>query len=78
MFSEADRLLMGRALALARRGLWTTTPNPRVGCVLTAPGSGAGFSLITEGADSTDRLPGLGGAIFGDGWHHPAGQAHAE
>ncbi len=80
MFSEADRVLMGRALALARRGLWTTTPNPRVGCVLSAPGagSGAGFSLISDGADSADRLSGLGGTIIGEGWHQQAGQAHAE
>ena len=34
MFTEADRKHMGRALELAERGLYTTTPNPRVGCVL--------------------------------------------
>src|SRR3970282_1941482 len=27
--------MMRRALALAERGLYTTTPNPRVGCVIT-------------------------------------------
>jgi diaminohydroxyphosphoribosylaminopyrimidine deaminase/5-amino-6-(5-phosphoribosylamino)uracil reductase len=34
MFSEFDRLAMTRALALAERGLGTTHPNPRVGCVI--------------------------------------------
>jgi diaminohydroxyphosphoribosylaminopyrimidine deaminase/5-amino-6-(5-phosphoribosylamino)uracil reductase len=29
---------MSRALHLARRGLWTTDPNPRVGCVLVQDG----------------------------------------
>lgn len=29
---------MARALQLAERGLWTTTPNPRVGCVLMKDG----------------------------------------
>ena len=29
-----DRRLMSRALRLARRGLYTTDPNPRVGCVI--------------------------------------------
>ncbi len=33
-FSAADHGFMARALQLARRGLYTTTPNPRVGCVI--------------------------------------------
>ena len=36
MFSAADQQWMDRALALARRGLRSTTPNPRVGCVLVS------------------------------------------
>lgn len=38
MFSAADHEHMARALRLAERGLYTTTPNPRVGCVLTKGG----------------------------------------
>jgi diaminohydroxyphosphoribosylaminopyrimidine deaminase / 5-amino-6-(5-phosphoribosylamino)uracil reductase len=34
MFSELDRAMMARALALAEKGLYTATPNPRVGCVI--------------------------------------------
>lgn len=34
MFSEFDQRMMTRALQLARRGLYTTDPNPRVGCVI--------------------------------------------
>lgn len=34
VFSDADRAFMARSLALAERGLFTTTPNPRVGCVI--------------------------------------------
>ena len=37
-FSDADRAHMKRALALAERGLYTTTPNPRVGCVIVRDG----------------------------------------
>jgi diaminohydroxyphosphoribosylaminopyrimidine deaminase/5-amino-6-(5-phosphoribosylamino)uracil reductase len=33
-FPADDRAHMARALALAQRGLYTTTPNPRVGCVV--------------------------------------------
>src|SRR6201992_3813402 len=44
MFSEFDRLAMTRALALAERGLETTHPNPRVGCVITK-----GDRIIGEG-----------------------------
>jgi diaminohydroxyphosphoribosylaminopyrimidine deaminase/5-amino-6-(5-phosphoribosylamino)uracil reductase len=35
MFSDVDHAMMSRALKLAERGLFTTAPNPRVGCVLT-------------------------------------------
>ena len=38
MFSEADTRYMARALALAEWGLFTTTPNPRVGCVIVQSG----------------------------------------
>lgn len=45
--SVVDREHMARALQLAERGLYTTTPNPRVGCVLVEPVSqrivGEGF-----------------------------------
>jgi len=51
----ADDRYMARALELAARGLYTTDPNPRVGCVLVQ-----------------------GGAVVGEGWHHRAGEPHAE
>ena len=38
MFTPADISYMTRALRLAERGLYTTTPNPRVGCVLVQDG----------------------------------------
>src|ERR1700730_9185938 len=44
MFSEFERLAMMRALALAERGLETTHPNPRVGCVIAR-----GERIIAEG-----------------------------
>ena len=34
-FSAFDHAMMRRALDIAERGLFTTTPNPRVGCILT-------------------------------------------
>lgn len=37
-FSPFDHACMAEALALARRGLATTMPNPRVGCVLARDG----------------------------------------
>jgi diaminohydroxyphosphoribosylaminopyrimidine deaminase/5-amino-6-(5-phosphoribosylamino)uracil reductase len=37
-FSAGDFEFMARALRLAERGLYTTTPNPRVGCVLVRDG----------------------------------------
>ncbi len=43
-WSFADRELMSRALELAARGLYTTEPNPRVGCVLVR-----GEQVVGEG-----------------------------
>lgn len=54
-FSITDHECMARALQLAARGMTTTHPNPRVGCVLWREGR-----------------------VVGEGWHHAAGQAHAE
>ncbi|KAA0181123.1 bifunctional diaminohydroxyphosphoribosylaminopyrimidine deaminase/5-amino-6-(5-phosphoribosylamino)uracil reductase RibD [Cupriavidus sp. H18C1] len=46
MFSETDHAAMQQALALAARGMFITTPNPRVGCVLTKGGKviGEGYT----------------------------------
>ncbi|WP_412852461.1 bifunctional diaminohydroxyphosphoribosylaminopyrimidine deaminase/5-amino-6-(5-phosphoribosylamino)uracil reductase RibD [Ectothiorhodospira shaposhnikovii] len=46
-FTSRDHRLMGRALQLARRGLYTTDPNPRVGCVVARDGHvlGEGFHV---------------------------------
>jgi len=44
MFSDFDRFAMQRALTLAARGLETTDPNPRVGCVVAQRGR-----IIAEG-----------------------------
>ena len=38
MFSADDHRFMAHALRLAERGLFTTTPNPRVGCVIVRDG----------------------------------------
>ena len=38
MFYAQDSLWMAQALQLAERGLYTTSPNPRVGCVLVREG----------------------------------------
>ena len=43
-WSSVDREWMSRALELAARGLYTTEPNPRVGCVLVQ-----GETLVGEG-----------------------------
>lgn len=50
-FSEFDSAIMRRALVLAEKGLFTTTPNPRVGCVITRRGEvvGEGWHEKTGG-----------------------------
>ncbi len=44
MSSRDDHVYMARAIRLAERGLFTTDPNPRVGCVLVA-----GDAVVGEG-----------------------------
>ncbi|SFB80646.1 bifunctional diaminohydroxyphosphoribosylaminopyrimidine deaminase/5-amino-6-(5-phosphoribosylamino)uracil reductase RibD [Pseudoalteromonas denitrificans] len=44
-FTQEDRVYMARAIELAKKGRYTTTPNPNVGCVLVKSGEivGEGF-----------------------------------
>jgi len=47
-FTLADHRFMARAIELAQKGHYTTSPNPRVGCVLVSYTSGEG-KVIGEG-----------------------------
>ena len=51
-FSAADHGYMARALQLARRGLYSTAPNPRVGCVIVRDGH-----VVGEGWHEKAGLP---------------------
>jgi diaminohydroxyphosphoribosylaminopyrimidine deaminase / 5-amino-6-(5-phosphoribosylamino)uracil reductase len=42
MFSELDHQYMSQALEMARKGLFSATPNPRVGCVIVKDGEVVG------------------------------------
>jgi diaminohydroxyphosphoribosylaminopyrimidine deaminase/5-amino-6-(5-phosphoribosylamino)uracil reductase len=64
-FSAADHAFMARALRLAARGLYSTAPNPRVGCVLVRDGveigagwhaqAGEGHAEVVALADAASR-----------------------
>ncbi|WP_076412597.1 bifunctional diaminohydroxyphosphoribosylaminopyrimidine deaminase/5-amino-6-(5-phosphoribosylamino)uracil reductase RibD [Shewanella sp. UCD-KL12] len=51
MWSTEDTELMSRAIQLARKGLYTTRPNPCVGCVITLNGQviGEGYHIQAGG-----------------------------
>jgi diaminohydroxyphosphoribosylaminopyrimidine deaminase/5-amino-6-(5-phosphoribosylamino)uracil reductase len=51
MYSPVDREHMAEALRLAEKGLFSTTPNPRVGCVIVREGAvvGTGWHERTGG-----------------------------
>ncbi len=55
--AQADRRWMEKALELARRGLYTTDPNPRVGCFLVKDGEcvGSGWHWRAGGAHAEVR-----------------------
>ncbi|GAW96648.1 MULTISPECIES: bifunctional diaminohydroxyphosphoribosylaminopyrimidine deaminase/5-amino-6-(5-phosphoribosylamino)uracil reductase RibD [Colwellia] len=46
-FTAQDHLFMSQALALAKKGHFTTSPNPRVGCVLVSYKGGVGKVIGT-------------------------------
>ena len=52
MFNANDHRFMERALELAERGLYTTTPNPRVGCVIVRGGEVVGEGWHERAGDA--------------------------
>lgn len=87
MFTKRDHQLMGRAIELAKRGLFSADPNPRVGCVIVRGDSASGGSIAKVSNESlrVDTVEGdwEGGKfeqddILGEGWHEVTGRGHAE
>jgi diaminohydroxyphosphoribosylaminopyrimidine deaminase/5-amino-6-(5-phosphoribosylamino)uracil reductase len=62
MFTSADHGFMSRALDLARLGLSTTTPNPRVGCVIVKDGAVAGEGWHRRAGEPHAEIVALGEA----------------
>ena len=48
-FSSADHRYMARAIQLAKRGVYTTDPNPRVGCVIVSFADSEEGHIVGEG-----------------------------
>ncbi len=61
-FSAADHAAMARALQLAARGLTTTSPNPRVGCVLMRDGRIVGEGWHARAGEPHAEIHALGQA----------------
>lgn len=67
-FTDLDRRWMARALALAREGLYSAAPNPRVGCVIARGEQllGEGFHARTGGPHAeVEALAAAGDAARG-------------
>jgi diaminohydroxyphosphoribosylaminopyrimidine deaminase / 5-amino-6-(5-phosphoribosylamino)uracil reductase len=62
MFSATDEKHMTLALALAERGLFTTTPNPRVGCVIVRDGEVIGTGWHERAGEPHAEAIALGAA----------------
>ena len=62
MFSDFDRTAMQRALELAARGLTTTHPNPRVGCVIVRSGRVVGEGWHVRAGESHAEVAALAAA----------------
>lgn len=61
-FTAVDHGMMARALQLAERGLWTTSPNPRVGCVLVKDGEIVGEGWHEKAGEPHAEVHALRGA----------------
>lgn len=61
-FSAADHDFMARALQLGARGLFSTTPNPRVGCVIARDGVIVGEGWHRRAGDAHAEVLALGAA----------------
>lgn len=62
MFSPVDHQYMAEALRLAGLGLYTTTPNPRVGCVIVRDGQVAGTGWHEKAGGPHAEVLALGAA----------------
>lgn len=62
VFTGDDRRHMARALALAERGLYTTTPNPRVGCVIVKDGEVIGEGWHARAGEAHAEVAALAAA----------------
>jgi len=62
MFTDFDRTAMQRALELAARGLTTTQPNPRVGCVIARKGRVLAEGWHERAGESHAEVAALGAA----------------
>lgn len=62
MFPVEDRLFMTRALRLAEKGLYTTTPNPRVGAVIARDGKIVGEGWHERAGEPHAEIHALGNA----------------
>ncbi|MBK8816076.1 MAG: bifunctional diaminohydroxyphosphoribosylaminopyrimidine deaminase/5-amino-6-(5-phosphoribosylamino)uracil reductase RibD [Methylococcaceae bacterium] len=58
--AELDAAYMARALYLARKGLYTTDPNPRVGCVLVKNGKIIGEGWHKKAGEAHAEIDALG------------------
>jgi diaminohydroxyphosphoribosylaminopyrimidine deaminase/5-amino-6-(5-phosphoribosylamino)uracil reductase len=62
MFTAPDHQFMALALQLAAKGLYTTTPNPRVGCVIVRDGKVVGEGWHQRAGEAHAEIHALGEA----------------
>jgi diaminohydroxyphosphoribosylaminopyrimidine deaminase/5-amino-6-(5-phosphoribosylamino)uracil reductase len=63
MFTAQDHQWMAQALQLAEKGLYTTTPNPRVGCVIVNNGVVIGSGAHLRAGEPHAEIHALGKAL---------------